>query len=267
MSPATKATRNYTSLYVYLPARPRQKLICTVLPHPSEAVTVPEGQDRVVVDGAVLCFWQSQRCECCRQIKPCAIAHENCYRLLDKDSSLVMSHLSPIYPTSRSRRESQANMYLRKAWEDTHIRIQLSTMDLSVLPPELQEWIWDYAWPCAYLNTVVFQWARNETLSAAKKITQRNHFWDPRIPHIIQYTSIMGIQYVANIAPVETKVRNVSSLSTATNSVVIAFDEYGIMSIQCLNDEVTVEDINGALWYKTLRHDNILRLKHKVRPD
>lgn len=244
--------------------RSKAKLILTV--QSSRCVTVPERETRVQVDGAVLCFWPPVRCTHCRQLKAQAIVHEACYELQNRDNLLIASHLSTIYPTSRAQQEKQAFSHLRQALYDPRITYELREMEFLSFPAELQEAILSQAWPCPLLAAVISHWARIEVLSVAKRTPHpRTHAWDLRIPSIIELTLVMGVEYILDIRRAENHEGGGVTVPYDASRIVVAYNEYGVRSVQWANKGETVKTIPGALWYKTLRNRGELSLKHKVR--
>jgi len=245
-----------------------------VLPHPSKSVTVPE-RGQLGVDDVVLCFRPLRSCKLCSQTEYRAVIHEVCYEVVDKDIDAVASHLRPIHLISRRRRVELAVTHLRQALANDRISADLGGLrlnDLSLknpslhsLPYELQIEILLYAWPCVLLHAAVFQWARAEVSSAAKRIfPMHSNLWNPQEPHVVRYISIMGVQYVAGIFTTEDKLTHSVPCADASGKVVVAFDEYGIVNIKCLKLEEIVRPTKEALWYKILRNDRTLILKSKV---
>jgi hypothetical protein len=160
-------------------------------------------------------------------MKTSAIAHEACYRLLNKDTDLVASHLSPIHPTTRFQREKRFSAHLQLALCDSRIINQLGELALTTLPMELRDDILSYAWPSALLITAVFQWACSEVLSAGKGIPlSRNLVWNIRKSFAIQYTSILGVRYVVDISSVEDDLGHGFVVPKTADRVVVASDEY-----------------------------------------
>lgn len=74
----------------------------------------------------------------------------------------------------------------------------------------------------------------------------------------------MGVEYILDIRQAENEEGGGVTVPCDAYSIVVAYNEYGVRSLQWANKGETVKPTPGALWYKTLQNRGALSLKHKV---